>query len=352
MQQLGVHLFQDELTTLDQRLTIGASRVFVPFRWPRADFPRFERLCDIPVEKFAWWFPHESPPFRTHFTPLGDFCLDHGAEVLEVSLPTNKEDPCPYAHFEWDDMTEVEPDHWEPASAAFMGHIRALMETLRELCVYHEQVYTSRKLLAKLLEEPDPPKWMLKYRKRPAAKAVGGAEEAGRVRQKTYAQSLEELQDAIGLDGHPKTRVSRRPRYDDEKAGPSLFRTSVAEQQFLKLTLPGLYIGRSEVSVVSFAGSKLYRSTFNWNDFIHCDFSACDLHDSDLRACEFKECSFKGANLSQCDLRCSGFESCDFVGAKLDAAALHYDQRGEIDLSEEQFAVIAWTADLEVPEGG
>jgi len=175
------------------------------------------------------------------------------------------------------------------------------------------------------------------------------AEPAGKL---SYAASFDFAQAQIGLDGEPRPRVRRRPRYDDEPLGPSIFRTEVVEQSLPKLTLPGLYIGRSRLANVSLAGSDLHLSTFNWSDFADCDFSECDLSRCDLRGCNVERCTFVGADLRRSDLRVSGFANCDFSKAQLDSAILNLDQRLELSLTDEQASIVAWTDKPEEPEGG
>jgi hypothetical protein len=132
--------------------------------------------------------------------------------------------------------------------------------------------------------------------------------------RRSYEDSLAELRGCVEILGDPQPRVTRPPRHDDEDLGPSIFRTLVEDVALEDLTLPGLYVGRSELKRVSFRGSDLHLSSLNWSDIRDCDFSASDLSGADLRACEFVRCTFAGGDLSSADLRGSGFHGCVFRG--------------------------------------
>lgn len=143
-------------------------------------------------------------------------------------------------------------------------------------------------------------------------------------------------------DGQAKPEVTVRPRHDEAVRGPSLFRTMLESCALERLTLPGLFIGRSEVTGVSFSGSDVHLSTLCWSNFEDCSFDGCDLTDSDLRASYFVRCSFAGADLTRCDLRHSTFRDCDFSNASLDGAFATTKQRVALALTDAQVAVVAW----------
>lgn len=170
--------------------------------------------------------------------------------------------------------------------------------------------------------------------------------------RRSYAESFTVLAEAVEIVGDPKPDVARPPRHDDADFGPSIFRALVASTDLSELTLPGLYVGRSELRQVFFADSDLHLSTFNWNDLVDCSFYLCDLSGSDLRACVFERCSFTRADLSRADLRHSTFGGCDFTGANLAGATLHDSQREIVHLSEEQAAAVVWTDAASEPAGG
>lgn len=171
--------------------------------------------------------------------------------------------------------------------------------------------------------------------------------------RKPYAESLQEARSALGWEGSPAPEPRRRPRHDDDPYGPSLFKTEVADAALESLTLPGTFIGRSELRKVSLRNCDLHLATWCWNDFIDCDWSGSDLTDSDLRASVFSGCRFTNARLRGCDFRRSGFENCDFGGADLDGAVATRDQAASLNLSKEQSAKLRRTDDTgEEPAGG
>ncbi len=356
MYEFDASLVWDDLLEIDKRISASFRRVLVPLRWPSPEFPHFHELDEVSVEQFCWWLSEHGPEFRVKATPLADYIIPYGSEVLRCEVPRRAPQGELSVHFKYDDMTEVEPGlegdfsgRWEPASPAFLEMVQLVKATLRELCFPGEdRMLYSKRLVAQLLATPDPPEWALRYRRRLTKQAAPADKPAAR----DYESSFAFVREQVGLEGSPRPRVRRRPQYDDGPPGPSLFRTAVADQRFERIELPGLYIGRSEMSDVSFAGAKLYRSTFNWSDFVNVDFSGCDMHDSDLRACHFERCSFAGANLERCDLRGSAFAECTFDGAKVDEALGLQDQRGELALSDAQATSMNWTSEHEEPPGG
>jgi uncharacterized protein YjbI with pentapeptide repeats len=146
----------------------------------------------------------------------------------------------------------------------------------------------------------------------------------------------------------------RMPRYDDEELGVSFFRTFVGEHDDLSnLTLPRTFFGRSEINDVLFRNTDLSESCLCWNDFIDVDFSDAVLARSDLRASNFTRVKFIRTDLRDADLRRSFFEDCTFEGALLDRAILSYTQAEQLQLTETQRQVIAFTKDEgPEPDGG
>jgi hypothetical protein len=139
----------------------------------------------------------------------------------------------------------------------------------------------------------------------------------------SYRDSVGILNDRVGIFGDVLPVVDRVPRHDDEVLGPSIFRTLVEDVSLDGLSLPGLYVARSNVRRVSFTGSELRFAAFNWNGISDCNFEGADLAGADLRACVFERCLFRGANLAKADLRCSNFKGCRFDDANLEGALLY-----------------------------
>lgn len=180
---------------------------------------------------------------------------------------------------------------------------------------------------------------------------------------KSYEESFKELSDRVEIIGEPRPVVEAPPRHDDDPPGPSIFRLLIADVSLDELTLPGLFVGRSELKRISLRGSDLHFSCINWNDVIECDFSGADLSGSDLRATRFTKCDFSRADLSGTDLRGASFADCTFEGANMMGANLFRrsgllgmiglggDQR-RLPLSEAQRAVVVWFTDAPEPAGG
>ncbi len=187
--------------------------------------------------------------------------------------------------------------------------------------------------------------------------------------RKPYEASFETLRALVPIVGEARPRVFRCPREDDDEPGPSIFCETVGDVRLENLTLPGLFVGRARLLRVSFAGSDLRLSTFNWSHLTDCSFAACDLGGADLRGCVFSHCSFRDADLSRADLRSSTFAGCDFAGARLDGAVLFRrpgwfwrlvrsalpwtapDQTG-VPLSNEQRASVSWSSQPARPDAG
>lgn len=177
-----------------------------------------------------------------------------------------------------------------------------------------------------------------------------------------YEQSIAILKERVDIIGEALASLDRRPQHDDEVLGPSMFRMSVEDVSLDALTLPCLYVGRSELARVSFASTDLRLSTMNWSDVLECDFSGAILAAADLRACRFQKCTFREADLADADLRGSSFEDCVFDGAIMRGTKLHRPHRRffvrrepgqeSLPLSADQRAEIDWCADAPEPGGG
>ena len=179
----------------------------------------------------------------------------------------------------------------------------------------------------------------------------------------SYIESFAVLSDRVEIIGDPLPAINRPPRHDDDELGPSIFRMRVEEVSLEGLTLPGLYVGRSELVRVSFKGTDLHLSAFNWSDILDCDFSEADLSNTDLRACKFSRCDFSGANLAGSDLRGSTFAGSNFSGADLSNALVQRQRKffglvstskdeGQLKLSDEQRRSLRWSDDAPEPGGG
>ena len=178
----------------------------------------------------------------------------------------------------------------------------------------------------------------------------------------SYEQSIAILKERVAIAGEALASLDRQPRHDDEVRGPSIFRMLVEDVSLDGLTLPCLYVCRSELARMSFASADLHSSTMNWSDVIECDFSGAILSAADLRACRFQQCTFREADLSNADLRGSSFEECVFEGAILRGARLYRPPRRwglrrgpsqeSLPLSADQRAQAAWCADAPEPGGG
>lgn len=179
----------------------------------------------------------------------------------------------------------------------------------------------------------------------------------------SYEESFKFLNEKAGIFGELRPLVTRLPRFDDDPPGPSIFRSLVEDAYLKKLTMPGLFIGRSELRNVSFAGSNLRLSVMNWSTFTKCVLSDCNLSDCDLRASEFLNCSFIGADLSGADLRGAIFTGCSFDGAIFEKTKLYRAQKRfglfktaadqeSLPISKEQRAQAAWLNEVPEPEGG
>jgi hypothetical protein len=179
----------------------------------------------------------------------------------------------------------------------------------------------------------------------------------------SYEESFQILSARVEIFGDPSPTVVHAPRHDADKPGPSIFRMMVDEAALENLTIPGLFVGHSELGRVSFRGSDLHLSTLNWNDFVECDFSKSDLTQCDLRSSHFVRCTFDGADLSGADLRTATFEGCSFQDTLLQGSVLYKKPRmlglfktgsdqASLPLSKSQRSAINWSGNANEPEGG
>jgi uncharacterized protein YjbI with pentapeptide repeats len=177
-----------------------------------------------------------------------------------------------------------------------------------------------------------------------------------------YPESVAVLKERVEIIGDALPHVTQVPRPADDPIGPSIFRMRLEDADISGLSLPGLYVGRSVLTRVSFKASELRLSAFNWNGLHDCNFSAADLERADLRSSRFVRCSFDGAILEGADLRGSSFERCSFVAARFQGTLLQKRgllgwlgvDRGQegLPLSAEQRAVVHWAADAPEAPGG
>ena len=137
--------------------------------------------------------------------------------------------------------------------------------------------------------------------------------------------------------------LDRMPRYDDDVIGLDFFKTVLEDDAiFSGLTIPRTFIGRTEVSGVSFRNADLSESRLCWNDFINVDFREADLSACDLRGSVFRSVDFSAAKLSGVDLRHSTFEGCSFSGADMSNVKLTRSQRVSLNLTREQSKTVDW----------
>lgn len=157
-------------------------------------------------------------------------------------------------------------------------------------------------------------------------------------------------------DGAPHL-PDRMPNFDDDTpVNIAFFRTLWQDADLSNLTLPRMFLARSEFKRVNFRCSEFTESRMCWNDFIECDFSSADLRRCDMRSSNFRKCTFRGADLANADLRISLFEGCTFDGAVLTHAIadLPSAKAGlRLSLNELQRRSVKWAKSPgEVPPGG
>ncbi len=168
----------------------------------------------------------------------------------------------------------------------------------------------------------------------------------------TYAESFHVAEETLAIMGEPIPNVLKQPAYDDEELGPSLFRTLVEEFTVENLTLPGFFIGRSEIRQLAMRNCDLRLSCFCWNDFFSCSFANSILQATDFRDSNYLRCDFTDTDLREADLRRTFFEQCDFSGANLTGAIAIPNFASMVNLTEEQHHQIQWTEDAGSPAPG
>jgi len=179
----------------------------------------------------------------------------------------------------------------------------------------------------------------------------------------SYETSFGILKERVEIIGGPRPVVDRPPQYDDDIPGPSIFRMMIDDVSLADLTIPGLYVGRSELIRVLFSGTDMTLCTMNWCDIVDCDFRGALLCGADLRACQFVRCLFQSANLTGADLRLSSFQECSFDNAVMSGTRLYRPRRmfllvktglggDSLPLSELQRNQLEWCNDAPEPGGG
>lgn len=171
----------------------------------------------------------------------------------------------------------------------------------------------------------------------------------------TYEESCRLLLQMGWLEGTDVPPMpTRMPAYNDpEPLGVSFFRTGVWDDEWPTLTLPRTFIGRSEVSHISFRNTDFSESCFCWNDFIDVDLTDARLCHCDLRVSLLRNVRFTGADLAGADLRLSEFTECDFTVTKMQGVKLTREQGQTLVLTDEQQGEVDWQSeDGEEPGGG
>lgn len=178
----------------------------------------------------------------------------------------------------------------------------------------------------------------------------------------TYAESVTILKERADVVGIALPEVTRVPRPDDDPFGPSIFRMGLVDVDLSGLSLPGLYVSRSQLERVRFVEAELRLAAFNWDDILDCDFTGADLRKAELRCSRFLRCRFDGVLFQEADLRGSEFESCTFAGSRFDGALLQrggplgwlgIGRRQEVlPLSAQQRGAARWSDDAPEAPGG
>src|SRR5688500_12362861 len=107
----------------------------------------------------------------------------------------------------------------------------------------------------------------------------------------TYEDSVLLLKERAGAMGDALPLVQRVPRPDDDPIGPSFFGPRWEVVVLAVLSLPGLYVSRSQLARISFRSSDLRLAAFNWSDVLDCDFHGADLSGAALRSSRFTRCT-------------------------------------------------------------
>jgi hypothetical protein len=66
----------------------------------------------------------------------------------------------------------------------------------------------------------------------------------------SYDASFAILKARVEIIGEPQPAVDRPPKHDDDNLGPSIFRLMLEDVSLSHLTIPDLYVGRSELTSV------------------------------------------------------------------------------------------------------
>lgn len=362
--EVSMVMLMPELEEYVRVLRAHGDFVFIPFVVERLPPPTYAGFEDLPDDSDTTRSPRRVhrrcvlcdksvvPTLqyeRSKSAPESQFVRTGQQAVIKLTVNQHLDSGDSFFCFEIGDAVLQSDGSWAPMPDRLTRAFAHLKSEIKRRCRYvaSERWYVTPAALERLRSLENPPDWVKNL---PAVTRRQAAKRS--TAMLSYDESFDTLKKAAGLEGQPRPDVSRRPAYDDEPPGPSFFRTSVADQRFGNIKLPGLYIGRSELANGVFAGSDLHLAAWNWSEFKECDFSRCDLHDSDLRACEFENCNFSNADLRKCDLRGSRFVECDFTGARLDQALVLEEQRSELRLTPEQQAAVTWTDAYEEPPGG
>jgi len=324
---------------------------FLPDRFRQATVPQYRSLRDVPQRAwcYAWDMANAAAP-QVKKSDVGDYYIRH-VDGVHVACGTDDLAGNVRGRIELDEYALQASRSYTPFAASTLNRFKAMSDWIKKHCrfVPEDHRYLSRRALEALLATGQAPEWAEAAEQRWKSR---GRQPMVAQRRSSYKASFRRARDEAGLEGELRPKIGSLPRYREDKFGPSLFRSAMADKDLRSLTLPGLYIGRSDLREVDCSGSDLHLSAVNWSDFEDCDFSRCDLSRCDLRGCNFENCQFTETDLSGADLRNSGFRGCDFAGATLAGATLLTGQKDAITLTEDQATAVKWTDDYEEPEGG
>jgi uncharacterized protein YjbI with pentapeptide repeats len=133
---------------------------------------------------------------------------------------------------------------------------------------------------------------------------------------------------------------------NQEEAGFKFFRLQRSNKDMSNLYLPGIYIGRCELTSIRFRNADFTNSIFCWDYFIDCDFSDSNFSYADLRASIFENCCFDRCIMNKADFRHSSFYNCSFKEADVfGAISLKDEVYLKKTLSNEQLANMVWVDD-------
>lgn len=176
---------------------------------------------------------------------------------------------------------------------------------------------------------------------------------AKKAKRMTFAESWAFLKRKrlMSLKGSPSV-IDHHAGWDREGDPTNIdfFRTAWEDADLANLTIPRLYINRSDLQQVSFRNSDLNQSFMCWNDFVDCDFTDADLTCCDMRRSLFRGCKFIRCKMVAAYLSGSEFDDCDFTDADLRGAIIDTDT--DIDLTDEQMNVLECVMESPEPKGG